>query len=123
MKQPDLPRLSVPQLVDLFARIGVEQDKAEKVDDRAKRRRLPYEMHAVQAELKSRPGDQRRALLPLYDHPNMQVRLMAAKYTLAVAPPDARRMIEWIAASNWFPYAGDAGMCLLMLDRGKFVPD
>jgi len=122
MKQSDLPSLSVPQLVDLFARIGIEEDEAEKVDDRAKRRRLPYEMDAVQAELKGRPGDQRRALLQLYDHPNMQVRLVAAKYTLAVAPAEARRMIEWIAASNWFPYAGDAGMCLYMLDSGAFVP-
>jgi len=122
MKQSDLPSLSVPQLVDLFARIGVEQDEAEKVADRATRRRLSYEMDDVQAELKSRPGDQRRALIPLFDHPNMQVRLMAAKYTLAVAPVDARRMIESIAASNWFPYAGDAGMCLYMLDKGAFVP-
>lgn len=122
MKQAKLQDLTVTQLVDLFAKIGVEDDEAEKIDDLAKRRRLSYDMDAVQAELKRRPGDQRRALLPLFSHRNMQVRLMAAKYTLTVAPIEARRMIEWIAASSWFPYAGDAGMCISMLDRGAFLP-
>ncbi|MFZ0609224.1 MAG: DUF2019 domain-containing protein [Xanthobacteraceae bacterium] len=122
MTQPKLQNLSVNDLVALFAEIAVEEDKAQQVDDQAKRNRLAYEMDAVQAELKSRPGDQRRSLLPLYDHPSMQARLMAAKYTLAVAPMQARRMVEWIAASKWLPYAGDAGMCLYMLDRGAFVP-
>jgi len=123
MKQPKLHSLSVADLVDLFATIAMEEDKAEKVDDQAKRNRLAYELDAVQAELKSRPGDQRRALLPLYDHPNMQARLMAAKYTLTVAPAQARRMIEWIAASSSFPYAGDAGMCLWALNKGVFKPE
>lgn len=122
MKQIKLSRLSVSQLVDLFALIGVEEDEAEKVDDLAKRDRLCYEMDAVQAELKGRPGDQRKALLSLFDHPNIEVRLMAAKYTLALAPVEARRMIERIAASNWFPHAGDAGMCLRALDNGDFKP-
>lgn len=123
MMRPKLHSLSVDDLVDLFATIAIEEDKAEKVDDQAKRNRLAFELDAVQAELKGRLGDQRRALLSLYDHPNMQARLMAAKYTVDVAPVEARRMIESIAVSNSFPHAGDAGMCLLMLDQGKFVPD
>jgi uncharacterized protein DUF2019 len=81
------------------------------------------QIFAIGGELKRRPGDQRRALLPLYDHPNIEVRLRAAKRTLAVAPVEARRMIESIAASRWFPHAGDAGMCLELLDRGIFVPE
>jgi cytochrome c oxidase assembly protein Cox11 len=105
-----------------FAALGVAEDKAERVDDTAEYKRLYWLMDAVKKELKSRPGDQRRALLTLYDHPNMQVRLMAAKSTLAVAPDEARRMVEWIAASRWFPQAGDAGMCLARLDSGDFVP-
>jgi hypothetical protein len=123
MTQLKLQSLSIDDLVALFAEIAVEEDKAEKVDDLAKRNRLAYEMDAVQAELKSRPGDQRRALLPLYDHPNMQARLMAAKYTLAVAPKAARQLIEWIAASSWRPQSGDAGMCLSALDKGIFKPE
>lgn len=83
---------------------------------------LFYRMQAIKAELKSRPGDERRALKALYDHPNVQVRLMAARSTLALALVEARRVIELIAASNQFPYAGDTGMCLYMLDSGAFVP-
>jgi hypothetical protein len=122
MKQPDLESLTVTDLVERFAALAVEDDKAEQKDEIAKRKRIRLKIFAVEKELKSRPGDQRRALLPLYDHPNMGVRLLAAKCTLAVAPGVARRMIESIAASNWFPHAGDAGMCLYMLDEGNYVP-
>ncbi len=73
-------------------------------------------------ELKARPGDARHALVSLYQHPNLQVVLNAAKATLAVAPDAARRMIEAIAESKAYPQAGDAGMCLDNLDRGIFKP-
>lgn len=49
--------------------------------------------------------------------PDMQVRLNAAKATLAVAPKAARQKLEDIAGSGW-PLAGDAGMSLWNLDRG-----
>jgi len=114
--------LTVDQLVDHFAVIGVEQDEAEQAEDNAKYRRLFYPMREVQKELKMRPGDQRRALVALFDYPNMQVRLMAAQYALAVVPQDARRTIEAIAASTW-PQCYDARMCLSVLDEGKFVPE
>jgi hypothetical protein len=45
-------------------------------------------------------GDERRALLLLYQHPNVQVRLAAAKATLALAPDAARRMLQTIADSR-----------------------
>lgn len=122
MTQSDFKNLTVADLVERFAALAVEDDKAEQKDEIAKRNRIRSQIFAVDKELKRRQGDQRRALLPLYDHPNMGVRLLAAKCTLAVAPGDARHMIESIAASNWFPHAGDAGMCLYMLDEGIFVP-
>jgi len=122
MSTADLKTLSVAQLVDRFAVIGVQQDKALIVDDVAVFTPLYWEMDAVDQELKGRPGDERRALVKLFDHPNMQVRLAAAKATLAVAPKAARRLIEQIAATTHYPQAGDAGMCLMNLDRGIFVP-
>ena len=54
MKQPKLQNLSVSDLAALFAEIAVEEDKAEKVNDEAKRNRLAFELDALQAELKSR---------------------------------------------------------------------
>jgi hypothetical protein len=79
-------------------------------------------MEDVKRELKARDGDQRRALLRLYDHPNAQVRLKAVKATLAVAPERARRMLEIMAESHEYPQAGDAGMTIDALDRGIFKP-
>jgi hypothetical protein len=123
MNRASLETLTIDQLVARFAAIGVEQDKADKADDNAKYKRLFYQMSEVQKELKKRPGDQRRALLALFDYPVMQVRLMAAQYALAVAPQPARRAIETIAASTWPPQCYDARMCLRMLDEGTFVPE
>ena len=50
-------------------------------------------MAGVANELKARDGDQRTALMTLYDYPNMQVRLKAAIHTLAVAPTAARQQL------------------------------
>jgi hypothetical protein len=80
-------------------------------------------MRAVDIELRARGLAARRALLRLFDHPNMQVRLQAAKWSLGVAPEAARQVIEEIKKSQWFPYALDAGMTLRNLASGVFKPD
>lgn len=122
MSCEELRNLTVDELVGRFAAIAVEQDNAELLDDNAKFTRLYWEMDAITSELKSRADDQRRALVTLFEHPNMQVRLTAAKATLAVAPQAARQLLQAITSSRCYPQAGDAGMCLVALDRGIFVP-
>jgi hypothetical protein len=122
MKQVNLQEMTLYQLVDRFTQIGVSQDQALLENAIAKFNRLFDQMVATEEELKSRSGDQRRALLALYKHPNMQVRLNAVKATLAVAPQEARAMLQKIADSNFFPQAGDAGMALVNLERGIFKP-
>jgi len=77
---------------------------------------------AVVEELQRRLGDQRSALLSLYDHENLQVRLNAVKNSLALAPEEGRRMLQAIRESKRQPYAGEAGMTLRALDRGIFKP-
>jgi hypothetical protein len=122
MKRVKLQDLSADQLVERFATIGVDQDKALLRREHAKFNRLFDEKRAVERELKSRNGDQRHALLNLYSHPNAQVRLNAVKATLAVAPEAARAMLHVMAESREYPQAGDAGMTLDALDRGIFKP-
>jgi hypothetical protein len=80
-------------------------------------------MFAVTHELKRREPDAGLALTKLLDHPNFQVRLQAAKATLAVAPDAARKVIEAISESSRFPQAGDAGMWLEALADGIFKPE
>jgi hypothetical protein len=112
----------VEQLVERFISIALRQDEALLMDRIATHNRLFNEMEAVELELKARPGDQRRALLGLYEHPNLQVRLKAVKATLAISPQRARAILQVIADSQDYPQAGEAGMSLVNLDRGIFKP-
>lgn len=117
MKRLNLKAMSIVELVDRFVALGLGQFQAELHGEIAKGNRLLLQMRDVTDELKSRPGDQRSALLPLFDHPNVQVRLMAAKLALAVAPVAARQMLEDIKESRQYPQAMDAGM-----SEGIFTP-
>jgi uncharacterized protein DUF2019 len=117
-----LKDIATEHLVDLFVSVALDQDRAVRRDDNATFKGLYQQMDAIEEELKVRPGDQRRALIPLYNHPNVQVRLKSAIATLALAPDAARRQIQDIADSRDYPQAGDAGMTLDCLDRGIFRP-
>ncbi len=122
MKSEPFNALKVDDLVKRFISIAEEQVEAELIGDFGKMRTLYSKMDAVRSELRARDGDQRTALLPLLNHPNLQVRLKAALSTLALAPDTSRRMLEAIAASNIQPQAMEAGMSLWNLDRGVFRP-
>jgi|SRR4051812_46743310 Domain of unknown function (DUF2019) len=122
MKRANLKDMTVDELVEYFADLAIQQDRALLLDQIGTFNRLFDKMEDVKVELKSRSGDQREALLRLFQHSNAQVRLKAAKATLAIAPIAAREMLQTIADSKEFPQAGDAGMSLWNLDRGVFKP-
>jgi hypothetical protein len=122
MKQPEPDAARVDELVTLFIELCILQDRELLRGDVQQVNRLFDKIEDVKRELKARPGDQRRALIPLYQHENMQVRLKAAKATLAVAPAAAREQLEDIKASNWLPQSAEASGSLWNLDRGIFKP-
>lgn len=122
MKRVNLPSMTTEQLVQLFTELAVQQDAALLYRAQGEVNKLYFKLDAINKELKSRPGDQRSALLPLYDHKNMQVRVKAAKATLAIAPEAARAQLEAIRASGWQPQALEAGMSLGFLDEGVYKP-
>ena len=97
MKRIELADMTTTDLVERFAQIGVAQGKALLRSENAKFNRLFDQMGEVSRELKQRDGDQRRALMALYNYQDMQVRMKAAIHTLAVAPVEARRMLQTIA--------------------------
>lgn len=123
MNPQNLANASLDQLVDLFAENAIEQDRVIFKEQISKYKKVFGEMDAIDAELKRRGPQARLALTRLYTHSNMQVRLQAARSTLAVAPTEARQVIEIIAKSRRFPQAGDAGMCLWNLEEGILKPD
>lgn len=119
---PDLSSTKVDALVATFADVALRMEQAD-IDGRlALYKKLYQQKVAIQTELRARPGDQRIALLALYDHPSMEVRFLAAQATRSVAPVEARRALERISASSW-PQAGSAGMSLHAWDSGVWEPD
>ena len=115
--------MTVDQLVELFLEIALAQDETLHWDQYGKYSRLFGMMNKVEAELKSRPGDQRRALVPLFKHQNAQVRVKAAIRALAVAPGAARQTLQNISDWNEYPQAADARGILMGLDDGSYKPD
>jgi cytochrome c oxidase assembly protein Cox11 len=122
MKEANLQAMSVKELVELFTGYALQQDDAVLAFDVKETNRLYWKLEEVEDELKSRPGDQRHALLPLLEHPNPQVQVKAAKAILAIAPAAARQVLETIAETCYGPQKLEAGMSLMNLDRGIYKP-
>jgi enoyl reductase-like protein len=122
MKRINLHEMTSDQLVQRFTELAIEQDHATLGFDTSELNRLFRLLMSVSDELKSRDGDQRRALLPLYNHPNPQVRVKAAKATLAIAPQAARDVLQAIVDTKLQPQALEAGMSLWNLERGVYKP-
>ena len=122
MTGPAFSKMTEEELVEMFAVVAAQQNDAMLEEDIARVHQLFQKLMAIQSELKTRAGDKRTELISLYSSPNMQVRLKAAKSTLAVAPAAAREQLEAIEASGVQPQAGEAGMSLWNLDRGVFKP-
>jgi hypothetical protein len=117
-----LESLRTAELVKVFADLAVEMEKAN-IEARTARYKALFEQQMrVERELKGRDGDQRKALLVLYDYPNMEVRFLAAQATRSVAPVEARRALRRIHQSKW-PQSGPAGMSLWAWDEGIWTPD
>ncbi len=122
MKRPRLSDMSTGDLVELFVKCAIAQDNALFANAVGEVNKLYWNIDAIKNELQSREGDQRRALLPLYRHPNPQVKLKAAKATFALAPGAARQVLETLANTCVGPQKLEAGMCLFNLDEGIFKP-
>jgi UTP-glucose-1-phosphate uridylyltransferase len=123
MKLIKLETMTIYQLVDRFAEIGIAQDQALLYDEYGKFNRLFGQMTDVDNELRARGKEARLSLMNLYNHANIQVRLQAAKWSIGVALVEARKVIQTISESGWMPQAGEAGMTLENLDDGTFKPD
>lgn len=122
MTSATLKRLSVEELVEQFLSMALAQDNALFDDKIAKYNRLFDRMEQVKEELKSRADDERRALLPLLEHSNAQVRLKAAIALLAVEPEAARAALQKISDANEYPQAARARSMMRALDEGRYVP-
>jgi hypothetical protein len=122
MKRTRPQEMSVEKLVERFVAIAIEQDKAIRTEANAKYNKLYGEMDVVIGELRRRPGDQRRTLIPLLAHSNAQVRLKAAIATLALVPERARKTLQNITDWAEYPQAPYAFGMIRALDDGSYKP-
>lgn len=102
--------MSVAQLVDRFRNIALAQYEAIEDEKHSTYNKLFDRMLDVDNELRRRGHDARHSLKPLFRHPNSQVRLKAAIYSLAVEPKRARKVLEAISGSGEFPQAASANV-------------
>ncbi len=119
----DLKPVSTQDLVARFTALSIDQDDAVIIGDTRRYNRLFREYTAIEDELKSREGDQRHALRPLFDHTNPQVRMNAAFSTLAILPEEAKATLQLIKDRREYPQAGDAWGMLNDIASGKYIPD
>ena len=117
-----LDKMSTAELAKAFAGFAIQQYDHILLSEVKQINRYYHKLKAVELELKSRPGDQRNVLMTLYDNPNPNVRVKAAKATLAIAPAAARQVLETVAATCYGPEILEAGISLTNLDRGIYKP-
>lgn len=120
MKRIKLSGLSIEELVQRFSDLAIEQDMYLLSGPQREVNRIFLKLSAIGDDLKSRPGDQRSALISLYNHKNKKVQVKAAKATLALEPVAARAILQSVKESGWQPQALKAGMSLWNLDRGVY---
>ena len=113
---------SIAELVERFNAIALSQHEALWKYQTARYNRLFDQMLEIENELRSREGDQRRALLPLLDSRDVHVRLKAGIALLAVAPNPARKALASVRDYGLLPQAADASSMLRALEEGTYVP-
>jgi Domain of unknown function (DUF2019) len=123
MTRVNVALLTDEELIERFVAIALEQDYVERMDEPVSEYNRLYDlMEEVEGELKSRGGDRRSLLLPLYAHENAHVRLKAALATLAVAPEASRDVLQKLSDRNRPPEASNARRMLRALDEGRYIP-
>ncbi|MEP9380257.1 DUF2019 domain-containing protein [Aquabacter sp. CN5-332] len=118
----ELSRAPDIALVEKFIEVCLEQESKNDGDHIQDYNKLIRRMVKITEEMKSRPGDARRLLTPLFGHSSWQVRVRAAMSAFALAPIEARQVLEQVRATRVNPYAADASGMLAAIDAGEYTP-
>jgi hypothetical protein len=117
------PTETTARLVAMFRDNCLAQDETYISGNTRKYNKLFLVNVDIVNELASRPGDERRALLPLLHDENPHVRLQAAKFAYPVAPVECRACLEAIRAAKLPDQSLDAGMTLRGLSQDPHCLD
>jgi hypothetical protein len=99
-----LSELAVPTLVQILVEKSLAASAADGVLDNDQANRLHLEAHKTGSELVRRGPAALQLIVPLMDHPDGCVRMMAARYANPVAPERSRRVLSQLSAEGGIPY-------------------
>lgn len=122
MRKRKLNVMTLEQLTARFAEAALIQYEASLDNNTLKYNRAFDRLVEIDEELRKRGSDARMALISLYKHSNIQVRLEAASFTAGIAPKRARKLLQEIKDEQAFPESADAGLALRRLDSGEWKP-
>jgi len=111
------------ELVFQFLEIAKVRGEATMMLDTRRANACFDRMKAVDLEMRARGTETRKALIPLLSDPNRYVRYYSAMYLLALAPDQARAILEWNTKFEVGILAADARGMLRALDDGTYKSD
>ena len=102
----------VDEMLQRFIELSLTQHGALLYLETGPYNRAYMKIKKLVEELEARPGDQRHALIELFDHDNPQVRLNAAKYAHPLFPEESIQVVQSIIDAKKYPQEAHARSAL-----------
>jgi hypothetical protein len=117
-----LDKLTVDELVSLFASLGEQQYPFTLNDEVKPANRLIIQQNEIDKELRRRGAEARLQLTKLFTHPNIQVRMNAAKWSVGIARESALSVLRQITKEDFGAFRLSAGMTVALVADGTVTP-
>lgn len=117
-----LDSLSIDELVRHFVLLSEQQYPFTLNDEGPKATGLIMRRSKINQELQRRGVAARMELTRLFTHPNIQVRLNAAKSSLGVTREAALHVLRQVAREDLGPFRLDARMTIALVEDGTVIP-
>ncbi|WP_404934746.1 DUF2019 domain-containing protein [Nitratireductor sp. L15S-10] len=99
-------------MLQRFIELSLTQHEALLYLETGPYNRAYMKINKLVEELEARTGDQRHVLVDLFDHPNPQVRLNAAKYAHPLFPEESIQVVQSIIDAKKYPQEAHARSAL-----------
>ena len=102
----------VDEMLQRFIELSLTQHEALLYLETGPYNRAYMKIKKLVEELEARTGDQRHVLVDLFDHPNPQVRLNAAKFAHPLFPEESIQVVQSIIDAKKYPQEAHARSAL-----------
>jgi Domain of unknown function (DUF2019) len=118
MTKKSFEHMTIQELIAAYEQIVLEQDQSFRFEKNTKFNKEFKIRVAIVEQLRSRPGDQRKALAPLLDRREPWMRICVAEDTYSLDPERSRKYMQTVADYRFDPYKGRAASSLGLWDMG-----